>query len=437
MTGIPAQLKLLAVTFLFLTGCVVAPPADEPEVGRLKLEFLYKGRPVSGSLIISDGAWRREWRDVRSIDAEVPARATYTIDLKPPGDPYPVPVTFRDIIPEFTVPAGGERSVVVRVQPPGGPRAFVPVVLVQDAGPDVRLDTTRLSDPENPSRVVLRTKTEQPPGIAALIDGVYLENEDDRDLVREFTCGDNCPHIFKETDCSVWCFGCSSTCVIYHGYWKGNVNMCSLTSGAPQSDFDPLPSGTGGVNLTVATRRDGVVRPLRTVLTGATGSDTLAPPFKVRRYPDFTVPVGSYRFEAVFRTGRGLGRKQTYALPVTVTDGRIAKITLRLPEGPLGSEPHVLADNRLGVPERRIRTETTPERTILSVETAQPDPDPGTAWLMLAVPDGRDGPARIERDGTALVEGTDYLNTTHGGRPVVVLATHGRSDRLRVIWSEG
>ncbi|MDZ5696231.1 hypothetical protein [Chelativorans sp. M5D2P16] len=416
----PSYISSCALPILLAATIPLPALADTSagtKFGELRLQFLYDGKEVPGSLIVSDGKFRKEWRNAPRITAQVPTRATYIIDLKPPGDTAPQRVTFRDVVPEFDVPAGGVRDVIVHVPKPGGPDAFDPFIFVEDRQAKATIVSRLEVSGENRERVRIISNVRQAPGTRVLIDGIYMKDADRPEDARDYTCGANCPHMFNEIDCSVHCYTCTSTAV-YDGYWKGNYNMCEgLTSEPPPgSDFDVLPEGIGGVHLAAATRNDGIVFPLRSSLRSGETAQDLTPPLNVRSFPDFTAPAGYHLYSVTLPGGDG-GAPETLNLPVNVADGRITQLYIKLPAAaPEAVVPMLIGDDRLGIPERSLRHEATGKRVTIYVKTD--DPDPGHAWVLVPVPERSKVRVTDPFTGKALSEHRDYAVTPLG---VVVL----------------
>jgi hypothetical protein len=251
---------------LLLANAACIPPEPEPDgFSHLHARFLYEGQPHGATLTVSDGDFHERWENTTEIDARIPSTATWIIDAKAPGDTSVLPVTFRDLIPELRIAVGDTLDIVIHLLRPGTPRSFDPVVLIEQAEAAVAVDNRVERDPARPGWRRLVSTVEGDPGAFVMLDGVYRDPDVSPDSMRAFTCGDGCPHIFAAVDCSVYCFGCSSTCT-YEGYWKGNVNMCSLTAvpgTMPTSEFEELRANTGGVQLAAILRRDGLVLPVR------------------------------------------------------------------------------------------------------------------------------------------------------------------------------
>ena len=434
-----ATTALWLFIFIVISGLFGHPAAAE--TGRLTVTFEYKGQPARGSLIVSDGDYREAWVNVEKISATVPSRATYIFDLKPPDDTQPIPVTFRDILPEFVVPEGGERNIIVTILPHELPRPFDPVILIRDADAKVRVTNRLETYSDQPGRRTLTSIIERSPGTLAILDGIYASNASDRDTIRDFTCSGGCPHLFGEPDCSVHCYQCSTTCTTPAGWWKANGNMCSdIVATTPSdpavSDWEELPFGVGGIQLAVATRNDGAIRPIRSALTGAGVDVRLVPPYKARSFPDFTAPVGEYLYTVAFDEtavpgGYGL---QEVVLPVSVRDGRIANMIVRMPMSDADlSQPFAIADNRIGAV---LREETFDmDENGVTLRISSPDPDPGAIWYAVALPRDADPEAvEVTRDGDALTRGSAFVTGELMGKQVVVVRSEGMRDALEVRW---
>ncbi len=392
--------------------------------GELRMQFLYQGREVPGNLIVSDGGFRQEWTGQKRIAAKVPSVATYIIDLKLPGDRGPQPITFRDVIPEFQVPPGEVRDVIVHVPAPGGPGGFVPFVFVEDRGANARIETRRESIKRQPPRVRLTSSIDFTPGSRVLIDGNYMNDAPTPATARDYTCGDNCPHVFSGVDCSKYCYTCTST-AIYKGYWKANYNMCEgLTTPPPRgSEFNEIPPGFGGIHLAAATTNDSIVYPLRATRSGGGTTDKIEPPLETRSFPDFVAPTGTHLYTVTVPGGRPWQRREL-TLPVTVTDYRITQLYITLPTRKLVTGvPVLIGDTRLGIPTRTVASDRTEIGVTFDVRTA--GPDPGHAWVLLPIPRGSNAEV-FDNTGRELVEGQDYVAMQFGRTPVLVIRTEGR-----------
>lgn len=435
--GRRAGRRFLFVAPALLSMAACRPPPPPPEgFSHLRARFLYEGQPVAGTLIVSDGEFHQRWEDTPEIDARVPSTATWIIDAKAPADTSGLPVTFRDLIPELEIPEGDTLDIVIHLLRPGLPRPFDPVVLIEQADGRAAVSNRVERDPARPGWRRLVSTIDADSGAFVMLDGIYRDPDVSPDSMRAFTCGDGCPHIFANVDCSVYCFGCSSTCV-YEGYWKGNVNMCSLTASTgtvPTSEFEELPANTGGVHLAATLRRDGLVLPARAELAGPGGQrQELVPPLRNRSYPDFVVPTGSYRYAVTVPGAQG-GEPERYELPVPVADGRITEMVVRLPAEELADlQPVVLADTRLLIPDRRI--DTAADAGSLEIRVATADPDPGIAWILVQLPAGSVLRAVIDvATGTPKTDGVDFVIAQRSGRTVVTVRAEGREDSFAIRW---
>ncbi len=423
---------LFALTLLVLASCQSPDTPKDDGFGELRLEFVHKGRAVPGSLIVSDGTFRQEWKNQKRIKAKVPATATYTIDIKLPGDRTSQPITFRDIIPVFEVEAGAVRDVIVNVPGQRQPRSFEPFVLLEDRGANASLVTKREDIKILPPRIRLTSTTTLAPGTQALIDGIYSTDAPTSSEVRDFICGDNCPHLYAGIDCSVYCYGCSTT-AYYEGYWRENGNLCEgFAAPAPRgSDFDEIPEGLGGIHLAAATRNDGIVFPLRTMRRGLGSSDMLRPPFKTRSFPDFVAKTGVHLYTLTLPNA-GLWRKRELTLPVPVVDHQITQLKIDVPAQDLRPfAPVLIGDDRLGVPQRSLTSDATEKAVTFQLRTN--DPDPGHAWVLVPLPRGASGSLTVEDGaGNRLREGDGYATSYYDGWTVIVTRTDGQ-DATRVI----
>jgi hypothetical protein len=422
---------------LLLANAACISPEPEPDgFSHLHARFLYEGQPHGATLTVSDGDFHERWENTTEIDARIPSTATWIIDAKAPGDTSVLPVTFRDLIPELRIAVGDTLDIVIHLLRPGTPRPFDPVVLIEQAEAAVAVDNRVERDAARPGWRRLVSTVEADPGAFVMLDGVYRDPDVSPDSMRAFTCGDGCPHIFAAVDCSVYCFGCSSTCT-YEGYWKGNVNMCSLTAvpgTMPTSEFEELRANTGGVQLAAILRRDGLVLPVRAELVGPDGQrHELVPPLRNRSYPDFVVPTGSYRY-AVTVPGARDGTPERYELPVPVNDGRITELVVQLPTEPVADlEPIVIADTRLLIPDREIST--TPGTASLEVRVATIDSDAGIAWVLVQLPAGVVLREVVDvATGAPKTEGIDFATAQRGGRTTVTVLSQGREDAFAVRW---
>jgi hypothetical protein len=424
------------VGLLLVTGACrpLAPPPDG--FSHFRARVLYEGQPAAATLTIADGYLHQRWENVTEVNARVPSRATYIIDAKPPGDTSILPVTFRDLVPELRITPGDTLDVLIHLLRPGLPRPFDPVILVAQTGAEATVSNRVELDRGRPGWRRLITTIEAESGSFVLLDGIYRDPDVSPDSMRAFTCGSDCPHLFWEVDCSIYCYACSTTAV-YVGYWKANYNMCSFTTlpgQAPTSEFEELRANTGGVNLAAALRRDAAVMPLRAELIGPGGErQTLAPPLRGRRYPDFTVAVGSYRYVVTVPAARG-SNPERYELPVSVSDGRITEMLVLLPEDDLADlEPVVLADTRLGIAVRQIQS--LREASSLEVRVSTVDPDAGTAWILVQLPDGAALREVVDLvTGTATMDGVDYVTAQRAGRTRVTVRTGGVMDAFVIRW---
>jgi hypothetical protein len=431
-------IRLVGLTLLLpLAACPSpVPPADG--LGQLRVRFLYDGQPHAATLTVANGDFRQRWENVTEIDARVPPLATYTIDATMPGAASPATGPFRDIIPEFRVPEGDTLEILVHLPGPGLPKPFEPVLLIEEARARAVVTNRVEPVPGRPGSRRLTSSVQAETGALVVLDGIYRDPDAGPDSTRAFTCGEGCPHIFQQVDCSTYCYGCSSTVITPPpgGHYKGNVNMCSLTAGSdpePTSVFEEIAAGSGGVYLTAVLRRDAALVPLRAELAGA-GEDgrTLEPPLRNRSYPDFVAPVGVYRYAVTVPAGAGSER---YVLPVRVEDGRILELLVRLQEDALPDlEPRILADDRLGVVTREVATTRATGSVEVRVSTA--DPDPGTAWIVVQLPTGatlRD--VTDARTGQPRVEGEDYVSAEHAGATRVTVRTTGSDDTFAIRWT--
>lgn len=432
-----SSLVRLGVVFclavLALASCQ-SPDTPKPDgMGELRMAFVHRGRAVPGSLIVSNGDFRREWKNQTEIKAMVPATATLIIDLKQPGDRTGKPITLRDIIPVFEVPEGGVRDVVVHVPAANQPASFSPVVFLEDRDAGTTIKTKREDLKRLPTRIRLTSVVETRPGTMAFIDGIYNNDAPTAALSRDFTCGDDCPHIYTGLTCNPYCYTCSSTAVVKNGYYQPNYNICEAFSAATPrgSEFDEIPEGQGGIHLAAALRNDGIVFPLRASRRGMGSTDILRPPFDTRSFPDFLAPTGVHLY-ALTLPGGGLWSRRELVLPVPVFDHRITQLKIDVPAGALTPlTPVLIGDDRLGVPKRSLTSDAT--ETGVTVRVRTPDPDPGHAWVLVPLPRGISGTLVVEDEaGNRLREGDGYATSYYDGRAVIVLRTDGQ-DATRTV----
>jgi hypothetical protein len=319
------------------------------------------------------------------------------------------------------------------------PTPFEPVLLIEEAGAGAVVTNSLERVPGQPGMRRLTSSIEAEPGALVILDGIYRDPDAGPGSTRAFTCGEGCPHIFQQVDCSVYCYGCSSTVNSPPpgGHYKGNVNMCSFTAGSdpePTSVFEEIAAGSGGVYLTAVLRRDAAVVPLRAELAGLGEARTLDPPLRNRSYPDFVVPAGAYRYGVTVPDVPGAAPKR-YELPVRVEDGKILELFVRLRDDTSPDlEPRVLADDRLGVVARDVATTRATGSAEVRVSTA--DPDPGTAWIVMQLPTGSTLLDVTDAGtGRPCVEGEDYVTTEHAGATLVTIRSAGSEDTFAIRWT--
>jgi hypothetical protein len=421
---------------LLVTGACrpLAPPPDA--FSHLRARILYEGQPAAATLTVAGGAFHQRWENVTAVDARVPSRATYIIDAKAPGDTSVLPVTFRDLVPELRIAPGDTLDILIHLLRPGLPRPFDPVVLIEQAGAEAVVSNRVELDRARPGWRRLVSTIEADSGAFVLLDGIYRDPDVSPDSMRAFTCGSDCPHLFLEVDCSIYCYACSTTAV-YVGYWKANYNMCSFTTlpgRAPASEFEELRANTGGVNLAAALRREAAVLPLRAELIGPGDErQMLASPLRSRSYPDFVVPTGSYRYAVTVPAARG-SQPERYEFPVSVSDGRITEMLVQLPADDLTDlEPVVLADTRLGIAVRQV--ESSREAGSLEVRVSTVDPDAGTAWILVQLPEAAALHEVVDlATGAPKLDGVDYVTAQRAGRTTITVRTEGARDAFAIRW---
>ncbi|NOD76206.1 hypothetical protein [Ruegeria sp. HKCCD4332] len=430
----------LAIPFLSLLALPVVLLADveKPEnFGKLSVKFEYEGKPANGSLIVSNGTSRQEWVDVSEIFAEVPSSATYIFDLKPPDDDQTIPITFRDVIPILEIPDSGSLDLIVSVLPSDLPKPFDPVIFIREAGVDVTVSNRAEEVSSKPNRLKLTSRIEKSKPSLVLLDGIYSTEETDPDDERDFTCGDNCPHLFQDLNCDPMCYTCSSTCVS-RGYWKANYNMCEgiLTSEPPESEWEELPPGIGGLQLAVATINDGAIYPNKMELSGAGYTEVMEPPFKTRSFPDFTAPEGDYLYSLSFDNA-GIDETagtSNVTLPLSIRDGRIGNLIVRLPVSRDELQaPFPIADNRIGAVLRAY--EFSPAGRSISLDVTSPDPDPGAIWYALALPQGlAEDEVKVTSNGYPVEHKSRYVFGVVTDQPVLIVRSEGQRDEIRITW---
>jgi hypothetical protein len=179
-----------------------------------------------------------------------------------------------------------------------------------------------------------------------------------------------------------------------------------------------------------------VIRPTFTALTAPDLAERLVPPFASRSFPDYVVPAGDYLFGVAFDGGGlpGRGVRETLQLPISVRDGKITGLILRLPQLARElSRPYPIADTRLGVVARSVMTMPAEGGLVLHVKTS--DPDPGTVWYVLALPAGIDGESiRVTRAGRTAARDRGFVTARLLDQPVLIVRSEGQSDRIEIDW---
>jgi hypothetical protein len=428
-----------------LTAAACAKPA--PEVARdgiLRAAFVLDGAPYHARLTVVDedstGNISEAVLSGSRVAIPIAGSATLTLDATLPPGASGRSIVFRDIIPNFSVPAGETLNVEFILPTAATRRPFAPTVLMRSAGTATTVTNTIKRDPSLAGRVSLTSIVAAPPRSSTILDGYYvgldIPNGVDDPTARDFVCAGPCPHFFPQgIDCSFYCYACSTTVDDSGPFIRENTNLCNLTTpgGDPialTSDFDLLAPGQGGVHLNLLSRLGRAIPPRRLELVpaGTSSGTILEPPNFTRRHPEFVTPAGDYRYR-VTPTTRAGEPTSVIELPVQVRDGRITglHITLPRPEGVAPRRPHVIADTRLGIVPRNINVTTGQGRLELVVSAE--GPDPGDAWILLPLVKGATvqqvsiiGPnARPE----TLRPGVDYTVGEYAGFPSVTLRASG------------
>ena len=397
-----AHCSLVSASLVTAVAC--AKPAPEAaRDGILRAAFILDGAPYHARLTVVDedstGNISEAVLSGSRVTIPIAGSATLTLDGALPPDANGRSIVFRDIIPNFSVPAGEILNVEFIFPTAAARRPFAPTVLMRSAGTATTVTNTITRDASMAGRVSLTSTVAAPPGSSTILDGYYvgldMPNGVDEPSARDFVCAGLCPHLFPQgVDCSVYCYACSTTVDDSGGYFRENNNLCSLTTpgGDPialTSDFDLLAPGQGGVHLNLMSRRGRAIPPRRLELVPAGGSSgtVLEPPHFTRRHPEFVTPAGDYRYRITPTTRPGESTS-VIELPVQVRDGRVTglHVTLPRPEGVAPRRPHVIADTRLGIVPRKINVTTGQGRLVLEVSAE--GPDPGDAWILLPLVKG-------------------------------------------------
>ena len=368
--------------------------------------------------------------------------ASVTLDATLPPDASGKSVVFRDIIPNFSVPADEVLNVEFTLPSAETRRPFAPAVLMRSAGVATTVTNAITRDASRPGRLSLTSTIDAPRGSSTILDGYYYgldsPNGIDDPTARDFTCAGLCPHLFPAAgvDCSVHCYTCSTTVDDSGPIIKENFNLCEKKApdgGDPialTSNFELLAPGQGGVHLNVMLRLGRAVSPQRLELipAEAPSGTTLEPPNFFRRYPEFVTATGDYRYRITppIRAGEPTS---VVELPVHVDDGQVTGLYVTLPrsDSVAPRQPHVIADTRLGIVPRTVTVTAVKDHLMLDVSTK--GADSGAAWILLplakgavvkevfaAGPNGRT---------TKLRAGLDYAVGEYAGLPSITLRAVG------------
>ncbi len=358
--------------------------------GRLKAEFLLHGQPHPVSLTISDGVYRKTFRDVTYIDELVPANATYSIEASiPTGSFNAGGVTFKDLIPSFRIEPGALTEINIHLLPGSEVKSFTPVILIEDKSAQARVTSSVSRSPSNISRFTLSSKLTGFPGARLILDTIVEPLNSNEG----YLCAAPCKHLLPASvDCSTHCFTCSSTAVLKGDLWKGNFNMCGYTldtggSGEVSSTFERFAAGTGGMVLNAALWNAAILKPARTELKNiATGRAwTLQPPYAARSFPDFVVPTGAYLYKFVPPEGSGPGEPRNLVFPIAVKEREISSLYLDFPaKGFKDFEPVAIADNRLGLVVSGLRHTLSGRSLTIDVSNSGFEQD--VAWILVPIP---------------------------------------------------
>lgn len=406
-------------------GTVESPLAEarsalaQEEHARLRLRFLLDGRPYPATLVVASEHERAVFADVREIDALVPRVATYSLTMK---DATSGAVTFKDVIPTLTLPEDGLDGLIHLVEGAQA-RDFEPMLLIEERGANARVRSRAAPTPQSGQAFTLHAEVQGTPGKQVILDTI-LESSSP---ARGYTCPAPCPLIYPEpsalgVDCSIYCYGCSSTSVLKGDHWVGNHNLCSLTldSGGQaqrQAILEPLPAGRGGVALLAALRNDAAVTVHSAALQDRAGTRLeLRAPIAARAYPDFVVPHGDFSYELRVADPSLEAGSALFTLPMPVEEGRNRTFLLNLPA--LGVLPPftawALGDSRLGL--ALHRAEASFERGVVQVEADFDGSDGAIGWVMVVLP--KEAPVRsvalTSRRSCGrheLQPGTDYVHT--------------------------
>lgn len=420
---------LSGVFAALLLSCHAPHAAGAVSYGRLKAHFLLNGQPHPASLTISDGVYRKTFKEVTYLDELVPVDATYAIEASVAADsPHAGGVTFKDVIPSFRIQPDALTEINVHLISGPEATAFSPVVLIEDRLAQARVSSV-ISPSSDGSRFTLNSRITGFPGSRVILDTIV------EPLHREegYLCPAPCAHILPAAvDCSVYCYTCSTTAVLQGNVWKENFNLCSLTldtggSGGVASTFQRFAAGTGGMVLNAALWNAAILKPARTELKSVTTGRTwvLQPPFKARRFPDFAVPAGAYLYTFVPPEGSGPHTGRNLALPMAVRDREISSLYLDFPpDGFKDFEPRVLGDNRLGLAVSGLRHSVSGRS--LTVEVPNSGFKQDVAWVVAPLPaDGSTHAVTVTvsdgRQVTTLRENYDYSLNPKTGQLLVVI----------------
>jgi hypothetical protein len=361
-------------------------------------------------------------------------------------------VRFRDVIPAFGIAAGDTLALDVTLPVPADSRPFAPTALFTTRGTQVGVQNSlQRGTTASASGVTLTSAVAGPPGTRTILDGYYYGLDAPQGLAdttaRDFACADPCAHVYpQDFDCSVYCYACSTTVDDSGPYIRENFNLCSLTTpdggGDPiavTSAFDLIATGQGGVHLNGLLHRDLAISPHRLelvpVAAGATPLSLQAPGFK-RRYPEFVLPAGDYRYRVTPTTRAGV--PAMLELPISVRDGQVTGMFITLPRSDrvLAGRAHIIADDQLGVYDRTVTATGTPDS--IRVSASLSGRARGTSWVMVSLKP-RAVVTHVALVSTlrprALREGTDYLVTTYLQQPAVMVRITDRQARLTIAGS--
>ena len=423
------RLRLIGAIALLLC-CPITQTAGATDYGRLKAYFLLHGQPHSVSLTISDGVYRKTFRDVTDIDELVPANATYSIEASVATDSLNAgSITFKDVIPNFRIAPGAVTGINVHLVPGAEAYSFTPVILIEDRLAQARVISSISRSPSDTSRFTLNSTITGSPGTHVALDTIVEPLSSNEG----YLCAPPCKHLLPAgVDCSTHCYTCSTTAVLQGNVWKENFNMCSYTldtggSGGVASTFERFAAGTGGMVLNAALWNAAILKPTRTQLKSvATGKAwTLQPPYAARSFPDFVVPAGPYLYNFVPPEGAGPHTKRNLVLPIVVREREISSLYLDFPADDVKDfEPIVIADNRLGLVVSRLRYALNGRA--LTIEVSDGGFEHDTAWILVPLPTSVAGNRVVLTSSdrgrvTTLREGYDYTLNPKVDQLLVVL----------------